>query len=107
LVSNRCLKAGIVVCLIVALYCFFSTVQPAVEDTVAHSEEWNLVVVNNWNELPEEYSIELKELTNGQKVDSRIYPYLRKMFAAAREEGVYPIVREGYRTAEEQQKIVG
>ena len=67
------------------------------------SEEWNLIVVNRWNEIPEDYSVELVELSNGQKVDSRIYPYLQEMFDAARAEGIYPIVREGYRTEEEQQ----
>lgn len=70
------------------------------------SEEWNFIVVNRWNELPEDYSVELTELSNGQKVDSRIYPYLQEMFDAARAEGIYPIVREGYRTAEEQQEIL-
>lgn len=78
--------------------------------SIAHkipvSEEWNLIVVNRWNELPEDYSVELTELLNGQKVDSRIYPYLQEMFDAARAEGIYPIVREGYRTAEEQQEIL-
>ena len=73
---------------------------------ITNSEEWSLVVVNQWNELPEDYSVELTELSNGQKVDSRIYPYLQEMFDAAREEGVYPVVREGYRTAEEQQDIL-
>ncbi len=70
------------------------------------SEEWNLIVVNKWNELPEDYSVELTELSNGQKVDSRIYPYLQEMFDAARAEGVYPVVREGYRTEDEQQEIL-
>ena len=46
------------------------------------------------------------ELSNGQKIDSRIYPALQEMFDAARAEGIYPIVREGYRTAEEQQEIL-
>lgn len=55
-------------------------------------EEWNLIVVNRWNELPEDYSVELTELSNGQKVDSRIYPYLQEMFDAARAEGIYPVV---------------
>ena len=73
---------------------------------ISVSEEWNLIIVNRWNELPEDYSVELTELSNGQKVDSRIYPYLQEMFDAAREEGVYPVVREGYRTAEEQQEIL-
>ncbi len=78
----------------------------SVTHKISVSEEWNLIVVNVWNELPEDYSVELTELSNGQKVDSRIYPYLQEMFDAAREEGVYPVVREGYRTAEEQQEIL-
>ena len=78
----------------------------SVTHKITVSEEWNLFVVNAWNELPEDYSVELTELSNGQKVDSRIYPYLQEMFDAAREEGVYPVVREGYRTAEEQQEIL-
>ena len=78
----------------------------SVTHKITVSEEWNLIVVNAWNDLPEDYSVELTELSNGQKVDSRIYPYLQEMFDAAREEGVYPVVREGYRTAEEQQEIL-
>lgn len=78
----------------------------SVTHKITVSEEWNLIVVNAWNELPEDYSVELTELSNGQKVDSRIYPYLQEMFDAAREEEVYPVVREGYRTAEEQQEIL-
>lgn len=78
----------------------------SVTHNIPVSEEWNLIIVNRWNELPEDYSVELTELSNGQKVDSRIYPYLQEMFDAARAEGVYPVVREGYRTAEEQQKIL-
>ena len=42
------------------------------------SEEWYLIVVNRWNEIPEDYRVELTELSNGQKVDSRIYPYLQE-----------------------------
>lgn len=70
------------------------------------SVEWNLIVVNQWNELSEDYSVELTELSNGQKVDSRIYPHLQEMFDAARAEGIYPVVREGYWTREEQQEIL-
>lgn len=73
--------------------------------TIAVSDEWNLVVVNRWNELTEDYDIELMELSNGQKIDERIYPYLQEMFDAARAEGIYPIVREGYRTEKEQQAL--
>ena len=78
----------------------------SVTHKITVSEEWNLIIVNRWNELPEDYSVELTELSNGQKVDSRIYPYLQEMFDAARAEGVYPVVREGYRTGKEQQEIL-
>lgn len=76
------------------------------EHTIPIPEEWYLIVVNRWNEIPEDYSVTLTELSNGQKVDSRIYSYLQEMFDAMRAEGIYPVVREGYRTAEEQQKIL-
>lgn len=69
------------------------------------SGKWNLIVVNRWNKIPEDFSVSLTELENGRKVDSRIYPYLQEMFDAAREDGIYPIVREGYRTQEEQEAI--
>ena len=78
----------------------------SVTHKITVSEEWNLIIVNRWNELPEDYSVELTELSNGQKVDSRIYPYLQEMFDVARAEGVYPVVREGYRTEEEQKEIL-
>ena len=70
------------------------------------SEELYLIVVNRLNEIPEDNRVELTELSNGQMVDSRVYPYLQEMFDAARTEDVYPVVREGYRTAEEQQEIL-
>ena len=75
------------------------------EHIISASEEWNLIVVNRWNEIPKNYNVTLTELPNGQKVDSRIYPDLQEMFDAAKEEGIYLTVGEGYRTAEEQQKI--
>lgn len=69
------------------------------------SDEWDLLVVNRWNKIPEDFSVSLTELKNGRKVDARIYPYLQEMFDAAREDGIYPIVREGYRTSEDQEEI--
>ncbi|MCM1262567.1 MAG: M15 family metallopeptidase [Butyrivibrio sp.] len=71
---------------------------------ISVSDEWNLIVVNRWNKIPEGYDVTLTELSNGQQIDSRIYPYLQEMFDDMRAEGIYPIVREGYRTEEEQQK---
>ena len=50
--------------------------------------------------------MELTELSNGEKVDSRIYPELQQMFDDARAAGLALFVREGYRTKKEQQQIM-
>lgn len=70
------------------------------------SLEWNLILVNYNHYIPDDYQVELTELSNGKKVDSRIYPDLQQMFNDARSEGLSLFVREGYRTAEEQQQIM-
>lgn len=104
----KLLKVIVVVYLLLILYQLIGNVYSRLSNTheIQVPEEWNLIVVNRWNELPEDYDVELTELSNGQMVDGRIYPYLQEMFDAARTEDVYPVVREGYRTAEEQQEIL-
>lgn len=67
---------------------------------------WNLILVNRENYIPADYEVQLTELSNGKKVDSRIYPELQEMFNAAREQGYGLFVREGYRTQEEQQQLL-
>lgn len=69
------------------------------------SGEWNLILVDRNHYIPDNYQVELTELANGKKVDSRIYPELQQMFNDARAEGLALFVREGYRTTEEQQKL--
>lgn len=48
---------------------------------------WNLILVNRDNYIPADYEVQLTELSNGEKVDSRIYPELQEMFNAARVQG--------------------
>ena len=38
---------------------------------------WNLILVNHDNYIPADYKVQLTELSNGKKVDSRIYPELQ------------------------------
>ena len=45
---------------------------------------WNLILVNRENYIPADYEVQLTELSNGKKVDSRICPELQEMFNAAR-----------------------
>lgn len=65
-----------------------------------------LILVNGRNKIPDDYEIELTELSNGETVGSEIYPDLQKMFDDMREAGIYPVVGEGYRTHEKQQEIM-
>lgn len=67
---------------------------------------WNLILVNDDYKVPKDWDIELTELSNGQSVDSRIYPDLQQMFDDMRAQGVYPVVASGYRTAEKQQELM-
>lgn len=66
----------------------------------------NLILVNRNSYIPDDYKVELTELSNGEKVDSRIYPELQEMFNDARAQGYGLFVREGYRTQEEQQQLL-
>ena len=80
-------------------------------DNITHhvaSEDngWNLILVNRDSYIPNDYQVELTELSNGKKVDSRIYPELQEMFNDARAQGYGLFVREGYRTQEEQQQLL-
>ena len=69
-------------------------------------DDWRLILVNNTHALPEDYEISLTELSNGKKIDSRIYSDLQEMFDDARSEGIYPVVVEGYRTHGEQEQMM-
>ena len=58
-----------------------------------------IITVVMWRTIKIDVQVgELTELSNGKKVDSRIYPELQQMFNDARAEGLALFVREGYRT---------
>ena len=84
------------------------TTEPATTESEPEPDEdaWKLVLVNADNPLPEGFTVELKQLRNGQAVDERIYPELQQMFDDARKAGIYPLINESYRTAERQQQIL-
>ena len=67
---------------------------------------WNLILVNDNYSIPNNYEVKLTELSNGEKVDSRIYPQLQQMFDDARATGLELFVREGYRTSQDQKDIM-
>ena len=54
-----------------------TTEPPATEPP---DEDWQLLLVNSSHAIPDDFEIDLVELSNGVSVDSRIYPALQEMF---------------------------
>lgn len=78
------------------------------EEALLHenSKEKNLILVNADNPIPDGYDTELTLLSNGLYVASEIYDDLQAMFDDMRAQDIYPVVGEGYRTHEQQQKLM-
>lgn len=68
---------------------------------------WYLMLANTDHPLPEDWSIETKQLSNGLEVDARIYDALTSMLNDCKAEGLSPIVCSAYRTIEKQQELFG
>lgn len=67
--------------------------------------EWNLILTNPWNPLPEDFTVELQEIENGHEVDKRIAAQLEAMLRDARKEGLEPLIVSSYRTMEKQDAL--
>ena len=75
-------------------------------DNAEDDDEWMLTLVNSKHPIHDDYKPELMELSNGQQVDSRIYPDLQRMFDDMRSEGLSPVVASGYRTKGYQEQLL-
>ena len=80
--------------------------EPQSQPTAFDGEIDLLMLVNSTHALPEGYTVDLTELSNGQSVATLIYPALQQMFDDARSQGIYPVVASGYRTPEKQQSLM-
>ncbi len=78
---------------------------PYIQPAAQRTEDWRLLLVNPWNTLPEDYEMKLAPLSNGLKVDERIYDDLNAMLSACREDGLQPIVCSAYRTEATQVRL--
>lgn len=63
----------------------------------SQNSEWTLILVNQKNKLPFNYSVSLMELSNGKLIDERIYPDLQQMFDDMRSQGLNPVITSAYR----------
>ncbi len=64
-----------------------------------------LTLVNPWNTLPADWSVELASIGGGHRVDKRCLQDLNAMLQACREAGFQPVVRSSYRTQAQQQQL--
>lgn len=70
------------------------------------TENPELILVNDDNHIPDNWDVELTNLSNGEQVASLIYPDLQEMFDDMRADGIYPFVRAGYRSDNEQKRVL-
>ena len=64
-----------------------------------------LTLVNPWNTIPEDWTVELKSIGGGHSVDKRCYDDLSAMLRDCRAAGLRPVVRSSYRTRRTQEQL--
>lgn len=79
--------------------------EEAIEAPTAEAEDWKLLLVNPWNTLPADYTVELRRLANGLQVDARIYDDLAEMLGDCWAAGLHPVVCSAYRPYSTQQRL--
>lgn len=82
-----------------------SSKQSAKSNVLSEQDTWNLILVNPWNPVPDDFTVELTALRNGHAIDERAYPDLQDMMDAARAEGLSPMICSSYRTMEKQESL--
>lgn len=121
-----------IICFLIYNYIKLSKVEPVISDTLSIIDEshyikeieelsnneneldnkiesnlsdWNLLLVNRNNEIPDNYIVEVSVIENNHKVDVRIVEPLNAMLQEAKRQGLNPIICSGYRTHEYQKYL--
>ena len=105
---TRCAAAFLTALMLLTPVCYAADTAPATAPAAVETaveEGWQLLLVNPWNKLPEEFTVELKKLPNGLQVDARIYDDLTAMLSDCREAGLRPVVCSAYRPAATQTRL--
>lgn len=91
--------------IIILLVCCVMAIKKTSERYVKDSGDWQLTLVNPWNELPENFDVSLKQLSDGQSVDKRCASALQEMMDDCRAAGYQPYICSSYRTQATQQML--
>ncbi len=68
----------------------------------SNTTDWNLILINKDNLIPEDYKIETTKIDGRWEVDIRIKEAIEQMLADARKEGLDPLICSSYRLSEYQ-----
>lgn len=68
-------------------------------------KQWNLLLVNPWKAMPDDFEVETAEVEDGYVVDERICDALKEMLADCRAAGYSPQIISSFRTRETQQYL--
>ena len=80
--------------------------EPTGYGTAVSPGDWQLTLVNAANPLAmEDPDIELADIPNGQKLDSRALADFEAMLDAMTAAGLNPVIRSGYRSMADQQQV--
>ena len=80
-------------------------VQTTQEPEATPTSDWKLLLVNSRHPMPEGYTANIVEFSEGKYVDSRIVEPLTKLIDAAKADGYNIVVRSGYRSYDEQMQL--
>ena len=73
-------------------------------DRIAEEKsQWYLLLVTEWNAMPDDFDIELAEVEGGYEVDARVKDALKEMLSDCREAGYSPQIISSFRTRSTQQ----
>ena len=72
---------------------------------VSTTQDKLLTLVNPWNTIPEDWTVELISIGNGHRVDRACYDDLMAMLEGCREAGHRPVVKSSYRTQATQKQL--
>ena len=78
--------------------------EQAKQDKIAEEKsQWYLLLVNEWNAMPDDFDIETAEVEGGYVVDERVADALKEMLSDCREAGYSPQIISSFRTRSTQQ----
>lgn len=75
------------------------------KEIASSTSDWNLILVNKHNPIPDNYTVEVSTIEEKWKIDARIKDSAIKMLTDARKQGLTPVICSAYREPEYQKKL--